>query len=65
MPEMTGEQLAIEIKKIRPRIPFVLVTAFATGQPKNNLIAEGITTVVAKPFLIEDLRNALDSALDS
>lgn len=63
MPEMSGEELAIEVKKLRPDLPFVLVTAFATGDSGSNLMAKGIDAIVAKPFLIDDLRKALDSAL--
>lgn len=63
MPEMTGEQLASAVQKYRPNIPFVLVTAFATSETSASLKTHGITGVVAKPFLIDDLRKALDEAL--
>ncbi len=63
MPEMTGEQLAAAVQEFRPGIPFVLVTAFATSESGDSLKTQNITGVVAKPFLIDDLRKALDEAL--
>ncbi|WOO41599.1 hybrid sensor histidine kinase/response regulator [Rubellicoccus peritrichatus] len=63
MPEMSGEELALETRKIRPNLPFILVTAFASIDGERRTKKCGIHGIVAKPFLIEDLKKALDQAL--
>lgn len=65
MPEMSGEDLALETKKICPGMPFILVTAFAAIDGERRTEKCGIHGIVAKPFLIEDLKKALDQALAS
>lgn len=55
MPAMTGSQLAEEIHAQRPNMPIILATGFAE-------FPEGISltlTKLAKPFLQEDLAQAL------
>lgn len=62
MPSMTGEELALAIHKIRPELPFILVTAFTIGEAQETLAARGINGVIGKPFLIEDLKKALNES---
>lgn len=63
MPEMSGEDLAIETRKIKPDLPFILVTAFASIDSELRTEKNGIKGIVAKPFLIEDLKKAMDQVL--
>jgi CheY-like chemotaxis protein len=60
MPGMTGLQLAVATKKLRPKLPIILATGFAE-LPKE---APGILRRLAKPYRIADLVEAIATALD-
>jgi CheY-like chemotaxis protein len=57
MPGMTGDELAIEIKRAAPHTPVILVTGFA---PDANEALPGIDAVVKKPFTMSTLCEAID-----
>jgi CheY-like chemotaxis protein len=54
MPRMTGVDLARACKEIDPGIPIMLATGFQAG----------ITSLIAKPYRIADLAQAIRNALD-
>ncbi len=59
MPEMNGDALAAEIKKINPTQPVLLLTGFGdlmTGAGEQPL---GVDLVVSKPFTLSALRTAI------
>ena len=59
MPEMNGDALAAEIKKINPAQPVLLLTGFGdlmTGAGEQPL---GVDLVVSKPFTLSTLRTAI------
>ena len=58
MPGLKGDQLAAEIKRQSPVKPVILLTAFPppTVPPAIDLVA-------TKPFVLEDLREALRKVL--
>ncbi|MGF1452675.1 MAG: response regulator [Opitutales bacterium] len=60
MPNMSGSQLARRVREQRPKLPFILVTAFndaATGREVERL---GIREILPKPFMLEDLERTLE-----
>ncbi len=62
MPEMTGDELAREIKQREPNMPIILLTGYAPAREPENVDA-----VILKPFSTADLRNtviALTSGAD-
>ena len=59
MPEMNGDQLAVEIKKLRPEQPIVLLTGFGDLMSGSGEQPEGVDLVVSKPFTFATLRNAI------
>ncbi len=65
MPAMTGLDLAIEIKQIRPDVPVVICTGFSEKINKNNYQDMGIDGFLAKPFskeiTLELIRHILDN----
>ncbi|QYY36418.1 ATP-binding protein [Ruficoccus sp. ZRK36] len=63
MPEMSGPELAEQLYSIRPGLPFILVTAFNDASTEARLKELGVTEIVQKPFLIENLSRALSNAL--
>lgn len=65
MPEMTGPELAEELKEINPQLPFVLVSAFTDEETELRLKNAGVNEIVKKPFLIQNLEKALSTALEN
>lgn len=56
MPEMNGEALAIEIKKRRPTMPVIMITANADLLPPR---VPSVDLLLPKPFQIAELRGAI------
>jgi signal transduction histidine kinase len=59
MPEMNGDQLAIEIKKLRPDQPILLLTGFGDLMTGAGEQPPGVDLVVSKPFTLTTLRSAI------
>ncbi len=59
MPEMNGDQLAMEIKKLRPGQPVLLLTGFGDLMTGAGEQPSGVDLVVSKPFTLTTLRNAI------
>lgn len=58
MPEMNGDRLALEIKRLSPQTPVLLLTGFSDLTGKNNQ-PEGVDLVVGKPFTMNSLREGI------
>jgi CheY-like chemotaxis protein len=52
MPEMTGTELAIAVREIRPDLPIILATGYAGPVRSHRLQAAGIREVLRKPLLL-------------
>ena len=65
MPEMTGSELAREIRRLRPDIPIVLMTGYVTPALSARARDIGITEVLGKPLVARDIARSLASALAS
>ncbi len=64
MPRMTGAELAVEIKKVRPELP-IIVTTGHTGEPlKEQLLHAGMAAILPKPATFADVARVVRSALD-
>lgn len=63
MPEMKGTDLAVAIKKRNPKQPVILITAYAEMLQSTGNPLTGVDFVVSKPFLLENLREALAKVL--
>ena len=64
MPYLTGDQLVLEMKKIRPDIPFVLCTGFSTMIDEAKARALGIDAFLMKPVLRKELTETIKGVLD-
>lgn len=53
MPGMNGVDLFRHVKKLRPGMPFVVMTAFALEELVKDAMQEGVFTVLPKPFEID------------
>lgn len=59
MPEMNGDQLASEIKKLMPEMPVILLTGFGDLMTSSGESPAGVDLIVNKPFTLKALRNAI------
>jgi CheY-like chemotaxis protein len=63
MPEMGGEELYRELRKIDPDVKVVVSSGYLDGTTKNELLAMGIKDVLTKPFKIQDINAAIRAVL--
>ena len=59
MPRLSGDGLAAELKHLDPKIPVMLVTAFADRPPDPEKRGTPFNLVIRKPFTRETLRAAI------
>jgi CheY-like chemotaxis protein len=59
MPSMKGDELAAAIKARAPNQPVVMITAYAEMLQTAGHPLKGVDAVISKPFLLENLREAI------
>src|SRR5580692_192767 len=64
MPKMTGIELLTEAKRLRPDMPVVLMTAFATVATAVEAMKLGAYDYIQKPFDGEQIKLLVDRALE-
>src|SRR5437762_4280346 len=64
MPKLTGIELLAEAKKLRPEMPVVLMTAFATVQTAVEAMKLGAYDYIQKPFDGEEIKLLVDRTLE-
>jgi CheY-like chemotaxis protein len=64
MPNLTGEQLAVELISIRPGIPIILCTGFSDEADVQRASAMGIEGFLMKPVATGDLAEMVRKVLD-
>ena len=63
MPEMTGIDLASNVYQVRPGMPFVISTGFASGFTEKHAEDLGISCVMPKPYIIQQLKDSIINAV--
>ncbi len=63
MPELTGDQVAVELLRIRPDIPIVICSGFSDSLNLKSAQDLGISDVIMKPVIAADLSKALRTAM--
>lgn len=63
MPNMTGDQLATEVLKIRPDIPIILCTGFSERTSEERATAFGIKAFLLKPITMNTLATTANEVL--
>lgn len=63
MPDMTGSELAREIRRIRPDIPIVLMSGYVTHALTLRARDAGVVEVLAKPLVQGEIARSLAGAL--
>lgn len=61
MPTITGTELASQLSAINPNIPILLTTGFSEKITAATCEQWGISTVINKPFSIQDLLSTIES----
>jgi DNA-binding NtrC family response regulator len=64
MPQMTGMELLAEARKLRPDLPVVLMTAFATVQTAVAAMKLGAYDYIQKPFDADEIKLLIERTLD-
>jgi two-component system, NtrC family, response regulator HydG len=64
MPKMTGIELLAEAKKLRPEMPVVLMTAFATVSTAVEAMKLGAYDYIQKPFDGDEIKHLIDRTLE-
>jgi CheY-like chemotaxis protein len=59
MPVMKGDELALAIKGRTPGQPVIMITAYAEMLQSSGNPLAGVDCVISKPFLLDDLRQAI------
>jgi CheY-like chemotaxis protein len=64
MPNMTGDELAKELIRIKPEIPVILCTGYSARINQHQAMAMGIRTFVMKPVLRQEIATTVRKVLD-
>ena len=65
MPHMTGDELACEVKKVRPDMPVVVCTGYSTKISEEQAAQIGINAFTYKPLSKVDLATIVRKVLDA
>ena len=63
MPDMSGVELAREIRRVRPDLPIVLMSGYSGAQLTERARAVGVAELLRKPLVSRDIAEALARAL--
>ena len=64
MPKQSGVDAISEIKRLRPKVKVIMVTAFASIEHAIDAIKRGATDYISKPFKIDNLLLTLRRVLE-
>ncbi len=64
MPEMTGFEMALEMLKIRPDLPIIMVSGHSELVNEQAALRAGISAFIDKPLQLDTLFEAVVKALD-
>ena len=59
LPDITGDQIYKEAKKIDPQLPIVIITGYPDSDMLDNILKFGPVTVLKKPLKVEQLAQTL------
>ena len=65
MPDMTGTELAREIRQLRPEISIILMSGYSSAQLSERARAVGVIDVLHKPLVRRDIAEPVARALQA
>ena len=63
MPGMTGLEMLPKVKKLRPDVPVIMITAYGDADTKRKAIENGASGLLTKPIDFTLLREEIDTRL--
>jgi nitrogen-specific signal transduction histidine kinase/ActR/RegA family two-component response regulator len=63
MPAMNGSEMALEIRRLRPGVPVVLMSGYVSAALASTAREIGVVEVIAKPLVSRDIARSLAAAL--
>jgi CheY-like chemotaxis protein len=63
MPDLTGSELAREIRKLHPDIPIVLMSGYVSPALSARAQEAGVVEVLSKPLVSRDIARSLAGVL--
>jgi len=63
MPDLSGVELAREIRRVRPELPIVLMSGYSGAQLAARARTAGVAELLRKPLVRRDIAEALARAL--
>jgi PAS domain S-box-containing protein len=60
MPELTGTQLAIELRKINPGLPILIASGYGGAGFETRALSAGVNRVLKKPYRMSEIAEVLD-----
>jgi response regulator RpfG family c-di-GMP phosphodiesterase len=65
MPGMDGFELVTQLKELKPDLPIIMITGYATVETAVQAMRYGVDDYVTKPFNIDELHKVIAGALQS
>ncbi len=65
MPDMDGIAVLAELRRLRPDVPVIMVTAYAATETMSRALAMGAMDCLIKPFNRRDVDRLIQRALES
>jgi len=65
MPELTGTELSLHVKELRPELPVVIASGYGGAELRKRAREAGVSQVVDKPYERHTLAQALAVALSA
>jgi two-component system response regulator PilR (NtrC family) len=62
MPGMTGLEMLAELKRDKPDLPVIMITAFASPEDAVNAMKNGAFDYITKPFKVDEIKRIIRSA---
>ena len=63
MPELAGSELALEVRRLRPNVPIMLMSGYRGVELSARAQAVGADGVLQKPLLSRDIAESIARAL--
>lgn len=60
LPDRKGDDLALELRAVRPRLPILIATGYGEGDFASRFAGDPLVTVLGKPYDSATLRAALE-----
>jgi CheY-like chemotaxis protein len=64
MPGMSGLELLLKAKAMRPEVPIIMITAYGDAETKRKALENGAEALLTKPIDFGTLRSEIDSRVE-